>query len=649
MKSEIHFTDRYRQHIIFLFLTALFTIFGKASSQELPGNDSLKFQLPGIHPVSIDNIRIYNSGYPAYTPSQLIPSSYKETDRTMVLLDSLKSMASKKLITRKLYDFIIIPRETAVKKEITIPSDVNFQGFSGKTIRKIEIRRLNVFGTDIYRPAVNQPNNLERFLNNTHINTNEAIIRKNILFGAGDTVSPLILSDNERLLRQLPFIDDARIMLVPTTENQVDVIVLTKDIYSIGARLDNVGIDKGSVSLFDRNIFGMGHEFGIEIPYDSKYSDSPGFGVHYLINNFRKTFVDLNLYYLNGVGKNTFGFDLGKKFVSSATKYAGGISFREMFTSDNLDTMLHPAQVKYNLQDYWIARSFLADEVTVSRFIFGVRYVNNNVYQRPYILPESFHRLQRYKIYLGSVSFSMQKYYKANLIYGYGRTEDIPYGGLVNFTFGREINEFKERNYLGASYSIGQSVKSLGYFYGSAGFATFYTKGQTEQGMFSLKTNYISNLLYLGKYRNRNFLTLEYTRGFDRYTDESLVFNCENGFSGFRNDTVSGAQRLSAGIESVLFSPVNFYGFRFAVFGFADVSFLFGPNEYVAKGNCLSAIGLGVRIRNDNLILNTLQIRLGFFPNLPDYSSVSHLLISGEQLMRPSNFEPGPPALLPYK
>ena len=59
----------------------------------------------------------------------------------------------------------------------------------------------------------------------------------------------------------------------------------------------------------------------------------------------------------------------------------------------------------------------------------------------------------------------------------------------------------------------------------------------------------------------------------------------ENGFSGFRNDSIGNSQRLSVGFESVLFSPVNFYGFRFAVFGFADAGFLFGTNEFVGSGD----------------------------------------------------------------
>jgi hypothetical protein len=105
--------------------------------------------------------------------------------------------------------------------------------------------------------------------------------------------------------------------------------------------------------------------------------------------------------------------------------------------------------------------------------------------------------------------------------------------------------------------------------------------------MLLLRGNYISNLSYLGRSRIRNFVNIDYTRGFDRYSDEYLVYRCENGFSGFRNDSIGNDQRLSLSIESVLFSPVSLYGFRFAVFGFADFAFLFGTNDFVGSGDIL--------------------------------------------------------------
>ncbi len=469
------------------------------------------------------------------------------------------------------------------------------------------------------------------------------------MFASGDTVSPLILSDNERLLRELPFIDESRIVVIPVSDETVDILVLTKDVYSIGASFEYKGIDRGSISIFDKNLLGLGHELRLSMPYDAGLPDSPGFGIEYSIYNIRRSFIDLNLSFFDGLGKKTYGFSLSRDLVSATTKYAGGISVREMFTTEDLDTMTVPEPLKYNLQDYWFSRSFLLDRESVMRLILGARYTNNNVFDHPYIMPDSYHYLQQYKMFLGSASFSVQKYYKTNLIYGYGRTEDIPYGGLITITGGREINEYKNRYYAGFYAAAGHSIRPIGYFYTSAGISTFLNNGHTEQGMFLLGTTWFSNLMYLGSFRVRNFIMADYTRGFDRNRDEFLGIIRDNGFEGYKNDSLRGAQRLSFSLESVFLSPGNPYGFRFAFFAFGDLAYLFGTNQFVAQGEVLSGIGIGVRIRNDNLVFNTFQIRLGFYPNLPEYSKASCITVSGEQQLKPDDFDPGPPTILPFR
>lgn len=644
---------KYRSLFRPLIYMALLFFYEPAYSQNPSGNDSILRISPGTFIKIRDDISFFLNDTLVRLPSSLMPNSIYRKDKNLLFFDSLKVRASKNMLIKKIYDFVIVSPNPIVKKQITGLSEAGYISYSGKKIRNIQIQRLSVFGANINNPNAADPKKIEKLLNTTHSNTNESIIRKNLLFTAGDTISPLTLSDNERILRQLSYIDDARIIVIPVNDDEADILVLTKDVYSLGGSYTYNGLKKGSLSLFEKNIFGMGHEFGLEMPFDSKASNSPGFGVHYMVDNIGKAFLNLNLFYLNGLGDKTYGFSLSRKLVSSSTKYAGGISVKQMYTSEDLNhTLLVPEPLKYNLQDYWLSRSFLINRERVSRIIIGARYKNNNVFERPFILPDSYYYLQKYKMYLGSAAFSVQKYYKTNLIYGYGRTEDIPYGGLLKITAGREFNEFNEfrkRTYLGAEIAFGRSSKDLGYFYTSAGLASFLDDIQTKQGLLSLNLKYFSNLIALGNHKIRNFVYFDYTRGFDRNTDEFLVFNSDNGFSGFKNDSVSGTQRLSVSLESVLFSPLNLYGFRFAFYGFADFSFLSGTNEIIGNGYALSSIGLGIRFRNDNLVFNTFQLRFGFFPNPPLYSKINHLTASGEQLLRPNNFDSGPPSIIPYR
>ncbi len=579
----------------------------------------------------------------------VIPSMVLFDNKNTLFYDSLEIKASRFLFTKKLYDLLVVSGSDSSSGLISESSQQVFSPYSGKIIRNINIRRLDVFGTNINNPLSYEPTKAEVFLNKTHRNTNEFIIRNNLLFSSGDTLSPILLSDNERLLRELPFIDESRIIVIPVSEENVDILVITRDVYSVGAGIDYRSLNKGSLTLYDKILLGMGHELKLNMMYNPDLQDSPGFGAEYNINNIRRSFINLNLFFFEGLGKKTFGFNLERKLVSSTTKYAGGISIREMFTTEDLDTMTVPEPLKYNLQDYWLSRSFLIDPVSVTRVILGVRYTNNNVFDHPYILPDSYHHLQKYKMVLGSISYTKQKYYKTNMIYGYGRTEDIPYGGLITFTGGRELNEFKERIYVGLYAAAGNTVRPLGYFYTSAGLSTFLNDRNTEQGMLLLHTTFFSNLIYLGAYRMRNFIMAEYTRGFDRNTDEFLAYQKDNSFLGVRNDSAGGAQRLSVNIESILFSPRNLYGFRFSFFAYGGLGYLFGTNEFVSQGEILSSVGLGVRIRNDNLVFNTFQIRLGYYPNLPQYSRANYFIVSGEQLLKPDNFDPGPPTVIPYQ
>ena len=640
---------KYKRSVEPLFFLALFFINYPLLSQDKYTPDSVSSGGLYKNIVLMPDLRFLQFNSLAVNTDSLIPPNIRQLETSSVFLDSLKIRAEKYTITRKLYDFMVVSNNQSSYKQMNESSETDFSPFAGKKIRKIEIRRLDVFGTDIDYPDLSNPNRMENFLNKSHLNTNEFIIRKNLLFSVGDTISPLILSDNERIIRELPYINDSRILIAPVSSEEVDIVVITKDVFGIGGTMAFSSMEKGSFSLFNKNTLGLGSEIRLKMSYDKDLPDSPGFGLKYNFINIAKSFIDLNVFYFDGLGEKTYGFNLNRKLVSATTKYAGGISIKQMFTTEDLDTMPVPEPLKYNLQDYWFSRSFLLNMENVTRLIFGLRYLNNNVFSHPYIAPDSFHFLQKYKMFLFSAAFSRQKFYKTNLIYSYGRTEDIPYGVLVNLTAGKEINEFKERFYTGINLSAGHSLSRIGYFYSSAGLSTFFNGRQTEQGLFLLRTNYFSNLLYLGNYRIRNFVKIDYTRGFSRYSDECLYIRKEHGFTGFSNDSTSGNQRLSLNLESVFFSPLSLSGFRFAFFTYADMAVLFGSNQNISEGDLVSSIGLGIRIRNNNLVFNTFQLRIGFFPKLPEKSNVNYFRFSGEELLKPENFESGPPSILVYE
>jgi hypothetical protein len=631
-KAKYRVPDNFPAWILYL---SLFLIPHRPVSAQSASYDHL------INPLSIARC--------TETPG-LIPHTISVRDRNLVFMDSVREKASRNKFTRKLYEIVVAAPDSAGHRNVSGESELPYSGFTGSLIRRIEIRRLNVFGADVDQPGEYRPYPGQKILNKTHVNTNERIIRNNLLFSAGDTLSPILLSDNERLLRELSFIDDARINVIPVSKDEVDILVITKDVYSLGGSYSPDGLERGVVSAFDNNFIGLGHELGIKVPYNSNKPDlSPGFGIHYMVDNIASSFINMNVFWQNDLGDRSYGISIERRLFSYETKYAGGISVKNVDRRLALDTLTVPNGLKYNLQDYWISRSFLLERESVTRLIIGTRYTNNNVYDRPEILSDSYHNLQKYSLYLASVTFSRQRYYKANLVYGYGRTEDIPYGGAITVTAGREFNEFKLRNYAASQLSFSKSFEKFGYLHASAGLGSFINNKRTEQGIFFAGIKYFSPLIPVSRSMIRNFMRLNYTRGFNRNLDEHLRFYRDGGFSGYRNDSIHGSRRVSVNLESVVFSPLNLAGFRFAFYGFADLSSLSETGQAIAHGTILSGIGLGIRVRNDNLVFKTFQIRVGFFPDPPANSRINYVTVSGENPARFDNFEPGEPSMIPYR
>ncbi len=582
-------------------------------------------------------------------PQVTAQEEYQNDTVTKAFYDSLRVRAEKRRLTSLLYDIIVVtppaPRKVRDKMKSTTP----FDEFAGKEIRNSEVIRLDAFGTDIDNPLKSDQSKIEKNLNSTYIKTRRFILNQYLLFKPGDMVSPLVMADNERLLRELSFISDARIIIVPADSNLVDIAVIVRESYPLGFGLRLEGISTGMVKLYDNNFAGLGHKLDLTIPYNFKDYPYPGIGIKYAIRNIARTFSDIELEYSDGLGSTGIGGVFRRSFTTSETMYSWSASVRMTNTTEDLDTMITPVPLRFIYQDYWGARSFMIDRDNVTRFIVSGRYVNNNVYSRPEIDDFSYYRLQKYQLITASFAVSSQRFINTSLIYSYGRTENIPYGYMLEVMGGRELNEFKYRDYVGLKASIGNIFTRFGYIYGGISFSAFYNHGNTEQGLYETRIRYFTPLIQAGRSKIRAFINLYHTRGFNRYMDEYLYLRNNDLVRGFKNDSVTGNNRIVATFEPVLFTPKPLLGFRFAIFAFTDAGFLIKGGLISGEYTNISSFGAGVRIRNDQLVLNTIQIRFAWYPNRPPYSESSWATVDGLVRLKPPGFEPDPPGVIPYR
>lgn len=562
--------------------------------------------------------------------------------------DSLKVKAERRRFTSLLYDMLIVSHAPPGSARENMTSTAPYDNYSGRIIRNRELVRLNAFGTAIDNPAEYDPSRTEKVMNSTYTKTKRFVLNQYILFREGDTISPQEMADNERLLRQLPYIDDARITIVPVDSTHADVAIIVRENYPYGVSVSVDGLEAGMLRAFDRNFAGLGHELSLSMPYDFSEYPWPGFGVNYSIRNIARSFSDLELGFSDGLGANCLRGQFNRDFVTSETRYAWSASLTMTRTTEDLDTMQAAVPLKYIRHDYWAARSFMLDRETVTRIIAGVRYVHNNVYARPEIDDFSYYRLQNYRQWTGSLSLTSQRFINTSLIYSYGRTEDIPYGYMVEVMGGSEKNEYKWRTFAGMKLAFGNLFNRAGYLYGGLGYSSFINRGESEQGVVQASLRYFTPLIRAGRSKIRIFFNAYYTGGFNRYTDEFLFIRNNDFVRGFRNDSIKGTERVTASVEPVLFLSKPLIGFRFALYAFADAGFLandgFGDGSYYV----IPALGAGVRVRNDQLVLNTIQIRLAWYPNVPPWSERSWISVAGIPRLRPPGFEPQPPGMIPF-
>ena len=184
----------------------------------------------------------------------------------------------------------------------------------------------------------------------------------------------------------------------------------------------------------------------------------------------------------------------------------------------------------------------------------------------------------------------------------------------------------------------GGYVGLLGYFYSSLQAEGFLYQGRSEQGLFRGDLRYISNLIDRDRWKFRQFVTFNYTRGFNRFEGEFLDIRDRNGIRGLTSNTLRGTQRLLLNLETVAFTPLDLLDFKLALFGFFDVGLVNEGNRDIFRENAQTGFGIGFRLRNDNLTFNAIEIRLAYYPNVPIGIDTVDLDLSGNPGFRFNDF-----------
>jgi hypothetical protein len=518
--------------------------------------------------------------------------------------------------------------------------DRQFDRHNFKIVRRINIRTLDAFGYSLTDSTRVPRTAIEKAGNTLHIKTARSRIRQVLLFRPGQPLEPQALAESERLLRQTPEIQDARVLVNErtTTRDSVDIEVLTRDVFSITAGYELGSATAGLITLGDDNFLGQGHQlsnayrYGIEFGEDGRKPQTWSYQGSYTAP-FRH-FLYAQARYRNEYNYRSGGVSLTRDFYSPSTRYAGAINVNSF--SQNIALATPPPgepyqyfPLRYNVQDVWIGRalhlrSYDLGYENPGRIIVAARVINTKYTATPHPDAASGLVAPPYNsgaLLLGTVGYSVRRYYKDRYLFGFGRTEDVPTGTLLSFTAGYDVNTALPRRYFDLRVAAASFGVNTGYLYGAVDVGAFQLMDKTrnwEQGLLSTELTAFTKLYHFGNWQYRHFLTSKGTIGIDRRPGELLQgISNERGLRGFSpGQPVLATSRFVLSYENTLFTPLSLLGFRLAGLVFADAAWVSdkprGGSPF--SGAPYMGVGMGLRFRNEFTALRTFQLLIGYYP-----------------------------------
>ncbi len=509
-------------------------------------------------------------------------------------------------------------------------NDQPFQRYKGRIIRNIIIQPLR-FGVSIGETTKNIKYRLATLGNKFHRQTRENVIRNNLFFREHDKLSPYVLGDNERHLRDLIFIQDARFSIQTVGTDSADIIVVTKDVLSIGGSFALYNSTSARVTIKEDNLYGMGDRLEAQAFYDRGREDKLGLGAGFVKRNIGGNFIDASAGYLN-FDRSFSSFNreeqvgylrLVRPLVNRFMQLTYGAEL-EIHNTKNLyhaDSLYqHYLKYKYSIMDGWATWNIDADKDNVYnsgdrvRRVIGGRVVQQKFTDKPLQYADQyFYRYEDVSAVLGAIGIFKRNFYKNQYIYGFGRNEDVPEGIEASATAGWTKKNGIQRAYGGLDFQRYYFMNEH-YFNYTARLGGYFGRRKLEDISLLGSADYFSRLHQLNKWKQRNFLSISIAKQFNSLLDAPLIIESEYGLPEFRNDPHGGDLRITLKAESVFYSPWSLFLFRVAPFVFTNASFFNQQFNTAYDGKIYSSIGGGIRTRNESLIFGTIELRGMYFP-----------------------------------
>ena len=464
----------------------------------------------------------------------------------------------------------------------------------GAVIGEILVVPLNIF--DPNEPGENRQ--VFRMANQLHPTTRPLVVEQVLLFETGDPFVARHMEETERLLRRRDFLYDACVQPVRYENNQVDIVVATRDVWTLtfGGNFERSGgANTLALSVQDSNFLGLGRLVSLQYSQDPdrtnytlRYEDPAVWGSRF---HLKMKFQDQS----DGHRRT---FDLDRPFYSLDATWSAGT---RLVSDERVERLYSQGEIVNGFRhfnDYLEVRGGLSRGFTKKRslrWMFGYTWQKDTFADDPEFsdgspVPEE--RLLSYP-WIGIQSVEDQ-YWRGNNMDQIARNEDFNMGtewfarlGYSATALGAHENQTVGEAGIRSAWQLGSDHRLLV----SAHAAGRYGKDGTENALLGARVRY-----YFRNFGPHQFFaTLRAETSHDLDPERQLLLGGDSGLRGYPLRYRDGEHRLLMSVEQRFYSNVELFKLvRLGAAIFADA----GQAWYsgVDHEGPLSNVGAGLRL-----------------------------------------------------
>ena len=497
----------------------------------------------------------------------------------------------------------------------SLPSNAALERM-GAVIGRIEIHNQNIF--NLANPKDDRA--LFRLANRLHRRTRRNLIRHQLLFHTGERYSPHLLAESARILRADPYFYSASIRPVRYHDGKVDVLVTTRDVWTLNPGFDfsrSGGKSSTGFQIEDLNVLGTGTDVRLAHQNTVDRSQST---IDVSNQHVFDTWTAVDVAYGQLSDGRLRQLVVNRPFYALETRHAGGVTLIDSTSDDSLYDLgrvidrFQTLDRQYQLYGGW--SKGLVHGWT-RRYSLGLTYDEHrfapapaSVWSGPTLLPANRKFVYPW-MQFDLVQDEFVKLHNHNQI---ERTEDFDVGAYLNArvgwaprSFGSSGNALMIRLASGDGYSFGRRDLLL-----VAGTA----RGRIEHG--TLENGLVSASLTNFDKQSSHWLlysALTANAGRRLALDNQILLGGDNGLRGYPLRYQDGTASALFTIEERWFSdwyPLRLFRVGAAVF--FDMGRTWGRAPLAAPSlGLLKDAGFGLRFGNARTGFgNVIHVDLAF-------------------------------------